>query len=266
MKFVYLDESGIGNPKHETHVVVAGAMVHADQQWKLVEEHLRLLADKHAPARARAHFAFHAKEIFHGEVGGAFPRDPTDSHDRERRFRILDDLSEIPRKFDLAIVASAVDRVAFAQGNPGVDGELMREAAVLMASLHTTLAVEAAMRTRAPEGEVALLVYEDNERFRRRIREIHNHFRRPEYFRGTERGDLIPLTRIVDTAHFAQKLDTSILQIADLCAFVIRRKLAGKPDADRFYDAFKSQVLFPHRMIVPSERFRFSLLGASRTA
>ncbi len=44
-----------------------------------------------------------------------------------------------------------------------------------------------------------------------------------------------PITRIRDTVHFAEKAESPALQIADICAFVIKRYLAGARDGDRFY-------------------------------
>lgn len=253
VKFVYLDEAGIGSLRKEPHVVVAGVVVHADHEWRAVEGYLRHLADKYALKEKRGSFVFHATDIFHGV--GDFPRE---KYDRECRNIILDELSDVFDKFQLPVVASAVDRAALAERFPDVDSERIKQASLLLASIHTTFAVECAMRHFAEEGEVALLVYENNDQYRKRIRGAQNYISNPENFADFSEGRLVPLNRIVDTAHFAEKTDTSILQIADLCAFVIRRRLAGLPGTDRFYEKIKSHIAFPNRLIVPAEYFRFS--------
>jgi hypothetical protein len=54
------------------------------------------------------------------------------------------------------------------------------------------------------------------------------------------------MTRIVDTVHFASKRDCGPLQLADACAFIIKRKMAQKPDADRFYSALEPMLTWRH--------------------
>jgi hypothetical protein len=56
----------------------------------------------------------------------------------------------------------------------------------------------------------------------------------------------LALTRIVDTVHFAEKGYSSPLQLADVCAFAIKRHLMKTPENDRFYLALKKwQILLP---------------------
>jgi hypothetical protein len=69
---VHLDEAGIGNPKHEPWVVVAGVAVHADDQWRSLEQYLTTMADDFVPSHQRDGFVFHAKDLFHGS--GVFDR------------------------------------------------------------------------------------------------------------------------------------------------------------------------------------------------
>ena len=37
VRLVYLDEAGISNPAHEPWLVVAGIVINADKQFKLIE-------------------------------------------------------------------------------------------------------------------------------------------------------------------------------------------------------------------------------------
>lgn len=62
-RYVYLDESGTGDPATEPFVV----MVHAvASEWKVVETHLNALADAFALPEDRPGFHFHAQALFIG--------------------------------------------------------------------------------------------------------------------------------------------------------------------------------------------------------
>jgi hypothetical protein len=57
--------------------------------------------------------------------------------------------------------------------------------------------------------------------------------------------DIVRTRNIIDTVHFAAKQESPMLQIADLCAFFIKRKLQGSPDSKPFFDAFAGQMTSP---------------------
>lgn len=52
-----------------------------------------------------------------------------------------------------------------------------------------------------------------------------------------------PLTRIVDGVEACEKRDTSLLQIADACAFIMRKKIEGHPEADAYFQDFADKVM-----------------------
>jgi hypothetical protein len=58
VRLVYLDEAGISNPAHEPWLVVAGIVINADKQFKLIESYLDELVKKHIPQEKRpdSHF------------------------------------------------------------------------------------------------------------------------------------------------------------------------------------------------------------------
>jgi hypothetical protein len=56
--------------------------------------------------------------------------------------------------------------------------------------------------------------------------------------------NVLPLDRIVESVHFAEKNESSLLQVADVCAFAIKRKIMNATHADRLYDPLKDQILF----------------------
>src|SRR5579872_5464857 len=76
MRFVFVDESGTGNPAREPFVVVAAIIVHADKQLTKLEEYLAAMAAEFVPPETRQHFrGFHAVELYAG--GKVFQRDKT---------------------------------------------------------------------------------------------------------------------------------------------------------------------------------------------
>src|SRR5690349_11146121 len=64
MRMVYLDESGIST--REPYLVVAGAIVHADKQWKALEKYLHHMRDDVIPPNLRKDCVFHATDLYHG--------------------------------------------------------------------------------------------------------------------------------------------------------------------------------------------------------
>src|SRR5271169_2922030 len=80
VRLVYLDEAGIGDIAREPHIVVTGAIIDADKQWKRLEEYYRILAHDIFPREELFNFVFHAKDIWHGS--GPFDRKRFSRRDR----------------------------------------------------------------------------------------------------------------------------------------------------------------------------------------
>lgn len=241
-RFAYIDESGTGKMAKEPHVVMAGVIVHADRDWMKVEARLKELAVFYTGDSKSSACVFHATDIFGG--AGIWPRH---RYSRADRMAILLDLAKIPGEFGLPVVNGFVDRKQVADIMPGTSLHDQTLFAQVGAALRCTVSVERFMRSGAADGEVATLVYENNDTARKMIRELHNDLKNPsgnmlDVLPQWKMREFVPLTRIVDTAHFADKKDTSILQLADLCAFVIRRFLAGGGDIGDLCAALEPQM------------------------
>lgn len=252
VRLIYLDEAGVSNPKHEPFLVVAGVAVDADRQFKAIEAHLDALAEKHVPNRNKGYFAFHAMELLHG----------TKNFDRrnwplQKRLEILDDLAAIPRQFDLPICWGATDRIAApALLSSPVDPLLFEQIIHSHAFFKFVIQIEVLMRATAND-EVAVLIAEDRPIMRKMLKLAHAIFRgrAPSDFQENMQKLLddqdtkifriaLPLERIVETVHFAQKNESSLLQIADICAFSIKRQVQKAQHAEKLYDVLKAQILF----------------------
>src|SRR2546430_2602291 len=88
VRLVYLDESGSST---EPFLVVAGVIIDADKQWRLVERNVNELIGKYVPEENQKGFIFHATDMLGGH--GIFAKH------RERWREALRELLEIPSKF-----------------------------------------------------------------------------------------------------------------------------------------------------------------------
>jgi hypothetical protein len=62
---------------------------------------------------------------------------------------------------------------------------------------------------------------------------------------GAER---LILNRVIDTVHFAEKKSSSILQVADACAFFVKRRLMNTSEHMRFFGPLK-----PRMVVLPKQ-------------
>lgn len=238
LRLIYLDEAGIGNPAHEPIVTVAGLIVDADRQLDAVESDLKEIVARHIPEPQRDKFVFHAKEIFNG--GGTFTRT---AWPLEKRLAIAKDLADIPAKHDLPVVVGWQDRsIQF----PGValTNRDTAAAAHAIAFIVCASAVELWMRQRT--SEVCMLIVEDNSDMRALIRRTINDIQTmdadniPAHYKG-----VMPFTKIKEEPFFQGKRPSSVLQLADFCAYVFKRVMMN-PDEQRyraFFDPWHRQMI-----------------------
>jgi hypothetical protein len=245
VRLVYLDEAGIGNPKQEPIVVVGGIVVNADREWKALERYLIDMADEFAPAKHRHEFIFHAKDVFHG--GGFFPRS---RWNKEDRWKILEHLCDIPKKFDIPIVWGKVIRSEFANRYPDEPLRMQAVKCQTIAFNACSIGIEFYMKRYAGENEVASIVMENNDQARSMIKEFHSFARNPlnaPWLKEKGFGKFA-FERIIDTVHFAEKTDSSLLQVADAVSFCMKRYLMNTPESSRFYDALRPMLaIVPNR-------------------
>jgi hypothetical protein len=245
VRFIFMDEGGIS--RNEPFVVVAGIFVHGDDQLVPLEDELERLKHKHIPQEDRRDFVFHAKDIWSGK--GIFK-------DREkwplvRRLDILRDLAEVPKKLDIPIIYEALERAKLDLANspeaaragrpPTSFEESVAAHAIVFCSC--TLRIEQMMREVWPE-EVAQMVAEDNDQVRALVKGTHEHFRDPSRIDGQiTPTDMLPLKKIRGSVHFANKMESKPLQLADLCAFVIRGHLASHPQSGPLFAQIKPMMM-----------------------
>jgi hypothetical protein len=236
VRYVYLDEAGTS--ANEPVSVVAGVIIHPDTQWRAVESAIHGLFDEYVPSEFREEFVFHALQVFGGgELRDKWPKD--------MRWALLDAVVSLPRRFHLPIPYGIVRR--FAPTDLGKSKLTIAEAHHAIA-FHTAVgSADRYLRWRTPTNEVATLVVEDVPEMRQVLNQTlevlkHDPFLLlPEHIRHdvtditTEQivhGEELKVTRIVDTPHFVPKKGAPLLQIADACAFAVRRWASGQTRGD----------------------------------
>lgn len=239
MRIAYLDEAGISNPQHEPYLVVAGVILHADEHWKPLEEHFRALARRYLPDIDQP--VFHAKDIFHGS--GPFDRKVWS---RERREHLLAELCEIPGKFQLPVVTGFHHRQRHAEAIKKQAPDLSKSQVTLLTHadtfVKTALAIEGWMQ-RATQNESVMLIAEDNPAAKKALKSIHAGYTNRFQKLGKD-GKTFHSSHIVETIHFAAKPDSMPLQIADACAFVIKRHMMDRDDIAEHFDLLRPHIVW----------------------
>jgi hypothetical protein len=244
MLLVYLDESGIGDAKHEKYVVVAGVIVQSEQ-YKVVQTRIEQVRDQYVPEKYRNGFVFHAADLFQGSEKvmnkAEFPL--------TKRRDALEGLISIIGELNLPVVQAFHDREVVRRDRPEFS---VQEAVVFTQAIAATscmLTVEAFARRYAQDSSLALVIYENNDQAKKLVKSMHREMLNKSNVKkltdpkDIERAEnLIPLQRVIDTAHFAEKNEAPILQLADVCAYFIRRRLMGRMDSMRFLNHVMNQL------------------------
>jgi Protein of unknown function (DUF3800) len=255
VRFAFLDEGGIA--QHEPYAVVAGMFVHGDEQVIPLENRLEELVQKHIPENDREGFVFHAADIW---GGGKYFKDK-DVWPWERRAEILDDLVAIPGQLEIPVVYSWITK---AERRPHIEQELRAKgreprpydfeiAYHSIAFASCVLRIEQMMRDVWPD-EIAQVIAEDNSDARKSIKGVLQILKSPARIKAAGLTDvrMLPLQRIRGSVQFAEKSENRPLQLADTCAFIIRRRYYRHNERSaRFYDKLK-----PWMMVLPHEDAR----------
>lgn len=231
-----MDEAGIS--AHEPAIVVASIIIDGDNQYSAVKTDLSKIAEKYIPEKDRDNFIFHATELFSG--GKYFNRE---NWPREKRWEILREILKLVPQHDIPVCLCFMSRNDFNKSMSELGKtESLDEIAHTLAFVFCTLTIDKWMRDYAKD-EFTVLVAEDAPRMKSRMKWAHGYLSNPSKMAKIPLK-ITPVTRIVDTPHFVKKTESSILQIADAWAFLIRRKLLEKPDVEYFSPAFNETKMY----------------------
>jgi len=238
-RLVYLDEAG--SDHRPPHLAVAGVIIHGDLEWPEFDRRVLKLIDKYVSEENRPDFVFHATDIFHGSR--YFDHRKPEWANPADRWQALYDLAKIVEDLKLPVVAGTYKKEGFGAGvlsgleRPSFKNNMVQDMAVLGCLLHA----DAWLETYAPT-ELATVIHEDGTDAKRLIKHSVRALRDERLMfeygldRETAKAAGLPLKRIIDTVHFAEKADARALQLADLCAFTLGRLLKDRampPDVVR---------------------------------
>jgi hypothetical protein len=249
VRYVYIDEAGTS--AREPVSVVIGAIVHPDTQWRAVESAVNALLDEHVPGEIRKGFIFHPTDVFSGSKY-------RDKWAVAGRMALLEGMVSLPRLYAVPLafgmhrrtILSPEARAAFAE-RPGIKRHKLKPHDIdhLAAFRDCIISADHYLRLHTEPDEVATVVLEDVKHMRPVLRGVPALLRvrrlqivkddRPE--RGSFPLDVfdgeMAVTKIVDCAHYAAKDEAPLLQVADACAFAVRRWLARQNYGDELVRA-----------------------------
>jgi hypothetical protein len=217
---------------------VIGATIIADKHFVDLEGYLRWLVELSVPEELRGSFEFHAKDLFHGS--GVF-----EGIDKDKVIQLFGSALDAIRGLDIPIVYGAVD------------------AHKLRGSIHATASpADVAFRLCMPEierwfaekapDELGIVICDDTTNQQQK-RQFQAAFRagRPKVKMELEKDDkgkgkIVGLSRgpyehLHDDMYFGNSGDSTGIQLADMCCFIIHRHLEGKQDTPQLY-----KVIEPH--------------------
>jgi hypothetical protein len=234
VRLLYLDEAGIdhGAPA----MCVSGVLVHGDNQWPEIDKRIGALIEKYIPYQDRLGFVFHATDLFHGSR--YFDR-RLPQWTQKLRWTILAELAAIIDELHLPVVAGTYQKDKFGIGILAPDmpqkhrGNLMHDSA----AMDCLIWADRWLAKYAP-AELATVVHEDGTPAKQLIKHTVRLLRDgdrlldADFDLDLQNESGLPLKRIIDTVHFAEKPDARPLQLADLCAFILARaaKSLSVPD------------------------------------
>lgn len=229
VRLLYLDEAG--TDKSAPWMCVSGVLVHGDRQWPEIDRRILALVDKYIPEPERDGFVFHATDIFHGS--GYFRREQWPVN---VRMAILAELASIIGDLKLPVTWGKYQKDKFgaevfnSDDRPDLKPNMLHQVAIL----DCLLWADRWLAEYAPD-ELATVVHEDGTPAKRFVKESLRILRSVAqmdargFSQSTRMSLGLPLKRIIDTVHFAEKPDARPLQLADLCAFSLGRTLKDNP-------------------------------------
>jgi len=110
------------------------------------------------------------------------------------------------------------------------------------AFIKAALGIEAWMMRVAPK-ETAMIIAEDAPKMKKMIKAMHAGY--ADRFSALGENDKVfHSNHIVETVHFAEKAESMPLQVADACAFVMKRHLMEKNDVDGYFDVLRNEIVW----------------------
>ena len=234
VRLIYSDEAGIGDETIEPITVVAATVIHADQQWPLINNAIEKIVEELVPENRRVTFEFKASALF-AQLG------------KGNNDLILRRFLSIFTEFNLPIAVGAFDRAAVRQflkpeNRSAIIYQATQNSAFLVCATH----VETVFRMFFPHERGLWIADETRAKLPMKIT-LHDYQKMAAF-------PNIPSTHfehIIDMAYFGDSKDSRGIQLADACNFFVKKHLMKNPSAERFYDIIKTQIISGEPQIHP---------------
>jgi hypothetical protein len=236
VRIIYVDEAGISS--HEPITVVVGVIVHGDTQWIAAAHAIREALLRWVPTQLYDEFVFHAKDLVSKKYRGVW--------EFEKRLALLHQMMAIPREMNLPLAVGIGVKAKIPVITSEWMGKLSKDEVAHAAAFGCSMAmVGKFLRERGGIREIGMVVAEDLPEMRAALKRtllfLRLNERRVRLVKGTsESGEPISgdvqfsAREVVDTVHFAAKSEATFLQLADACAFGLRRFASGLPYGDDY--------------------------------
>lgn len=252
MRFIFIDEAGTSKPEPVT--VVVGIIADADKDLMVAEKMVKEVVGG-VPESMREKFVFHAAEIFNG-------KERYENWSMTDRLLVLEKMMRIPRKVGMAVTISAGwrNKGAFPRDSPAKERIGSEQADHLIAFSLCLAVSDRNIRKHGGPTEVASVVAEDVPEMRKYLKRVPKILKEastvlePHLLRRTSKDDKagfltqsgdLRVERIRNSILFVDKDEDPLVQVADACAFGIRRFFSGQKFGDKFASAIvgKSEML-----------------------
>ncbi len=232
MRIAYLDEAGLSTKAHEPHVVVAGVITNPDTHYQVIEAHIRALAADVLGDKAKSFYGkpyvFHAQDVWHGS--GDFKREewplPT-------RMALLKALCQIPKDFDLPVIFGVV-----AKKDRNAKLSFLHNEAYLL----TAKRLEGWMDENTRNEVVAIISERCDKEHMARITAFHQLIVDKSMSDRPALPHQFVSKHIIEAPIFLDKYSSPLLQLADVCAFVLKRKMQKCPHVEPLFDLLKGAM------------------------
>lgn len=225
VRIVYVDESGRGNVRDEPYFVVAAAITSPDHHWRKLRQHYVDLANDFFATSTDDderidEYVFHAKDVWHGS--GDFSRDQYSVHER---IKLMESLANVPALYGITICFGIIDKAAIRQSFERENPPWAASHSIAYAKAMQQ--VDTWMKKNCGEDEVASVKAEDTDSVKKTIEAFHEGLLKRDPYDAYYDQGLFKTERIIDGVDFTKKANSPVLQIADHCAWLARRRLTG---------------------------------------
>lgn len=250
MRFLFVDEAGTSGGPREPVAVVCAVIVHADTQTASVQERIDEIKSKIPLPFRQKYPVFHAKKIWNS-------KDFRDEWSLEQRKSLLMEMMSCPHDLKLALAFGAVHQdleIPDDCWNPVTKVQVRHG----LALQHCLWKADQWIKQFCAANEVATVIAEDVPDMKEQLNFLVSHMKKDAAFRQmVEAGEFDPdgsreellaenalrIERIRTPMYFASKIQEPFIQIADSCAFGIRRYLSGYSHGEDFMAAIGKNIM-----------------------